>query len=387
MSNVILPLTARPAIPTNKYARNGKPVLSDLQQILAERVGQAAAWRQPEVFSACSALFAHGTVSPASQIPGSTLGTRTRWRFAFRTGSYALRLWVRMYVAPPTIDSAVVPYVTVKIYEDTLGATFVGEARTYSYGTGADSPFAFVNGEKLLEDWTVSPRTPITLKADQEYFGVVEDQDYARCIAVSVRTSAQATTTENGWPDPNVTGGGPIFDEHRTAVANMARAVWRGHGAPLFHYSAGVAAEVRTLASGVHRNLLDNASTTVTTATPGPQLDMRNRTTVGRTKGVPVRLRVYASGTAADTGTVRILNSAGATVMDCALNAGSARWYHTDGWLPATDAKYDVHYGGNAASLSVHAVSLYEYNHDGAAYSPPSSSSLAPIAALMTGGI
>ena len=30
MSTVILPLTARPAIPTNKYARNGKPVLSDL---------------------------------------------------------------------------------------------------------------------------------------------------------------------------------------------------------------------------------------------------------------------------------------------------------------------------------------------------------------------
>lgn len=384
MSDVIIPRSARAVIPTHKYARNGKPVLSDLQQILAERVGQAASWRQPEVFGAGGELGSGG----ASMIPASTAGTRTRWRFAFRAHPYALRLWCRFYVAPPTVGGAVSPYVTVKIYSDALLATLVGEARTYSYGTGADVPSAFVSGEKQVEDWTVTPRTPITLTPGAEYFGVVEDHDYARCIAVSLRTSQLASTTANGWPSTSIAGGGPVLDLDRSAVATMARAIWEGHAAKLFDWSAGVAGEERihVLASG-YVNLIDETSTTADDDTPGFAVDLHHHSTINRTKGVPVRLRVFAAGTAADTGAVVVVDSTGTVLMSCACDGGTARWYYTDGWLAEADGKYDIQWGGNASSFTVYAVAVYERNHDEPVYAPPTpSSSLAPIAALTTGG-
>ena len=378
MSDVILPRAARSAIPTNKYARNAKPVLSDLQQILAERVGQVAAWRQPEVF---------GDGGWFAGIPASASGTRTRWRFAFKAHPYALRLWVRFYIAPPT-PVAATPYVTVKLYSDALLTTLVGEARTYSYGSGGDVPAAFVDGEKQLEDWTLSTRPPITLTPGAEYFGVVEDRDYARCIAVSIRTTQLASTTENGWPSPNVAGGGPVVDADRSTVAVMARALWQGHCAKLVDWSTSVDSQARThLGAGTYTNLVDGSSTTADENTPGFSINLTGRTTIGRTKGVPVRARVFASGTAADTGMVRVVDSDGATLMAVACDGGSARWYYADGWLPAADQKIDLQWGGNASAFTVYAFTIYELNHDEPVYSPPSSSSLAPIAALLTGAI
>lgn len=387
MSIVIIPRAARPAIQTHKYARNGKPVLSDLQQLLAERIGQAASWRQPEAFGASCTLVNN---VGGSAIPASTSGTRTRWRFAFRAHPYARQMWVRFYVAPPT-PVAAVPYITVKIYSDTLLTTLVGEARTYSYGSGSDLPSVYVSGEKVLENWTVSPRTAITLTPGAEYFGVVEDHDYARCIAVSVRTSQLASTTENGWPATAVAGGGPVLDADRNAVAAMARAIWQGHAAKLVEWCASVDAEARTLAGGAnYTNIVDGTSTIVDTDSnsPGFSLALTRRSTIGRSKGIPVRMRVYAAGTAADTGTVRVVDPDTLdTLMECACDGGTARWYYTDGWLKPADAKIDIMLGGNASSLTVYAVTIYERNHDEPVYTPPApASSLAPIAALMTGG-
>jgi hypothetical protein len=386
VSVVIIPRAARPVIPTHKYARNGKPVLSDLQQLLAERIGQAATWRQPEVFGAGSVMNTDDADTD-SQLPASTSGTRTRWRFAFRAHPYALQLWVRFYVAPPT-PVAAVPYVTVKIYSDTLLTALVGEARTYSYATGSDVPSAYVSGEKILEDWTVSPRTPITLTPGAEYFGVVEDHDYARCIAVSVRTAPLASTTENGWPATTVAGGGPVLDADRNAVAVMARAIWQGHAAKLVDWAAGVDAEARTLAGGgAYTNIIDG-TTSASDDTAGFSLALSRRSTIGRTKGVPVRLRVFAAGTVADTGEVRVVEASGTVMFTVACDGGTARWYHVDSWLPAADAKYDLQVGGNGSSLTVYAATIYERNHDEPVYAPPvPTSSLAPMAALLTGAL
>ena len=99
-------------------------------------------------------------------------------------------------------------------------------------------------------------------------------------------------------------------------------------------------------------------------STPGVQLDLRYRTTLSRAAlGVPVRFWAYASSTVAnDTGTVQILDSTGAAKLTVPITGTTAKWYATDGYLPAIDAKYDLHYGGNTlGSLSVYATSLYEF--------------------------
>jgi len=112
------------------------------------------------------------------------------------------------------------------------------------------------------------------------------------------------------------------------------------------------------------KNLIDNTSTTVSASTPGVQLDLRYRTTLSRAAlGVPVRFWAYASSTvASDTGYVQILDSAGAAKLTVPITGTTAQWYATEGYLPATDAKYDAHYGGNTlGTLNVYAFTVHEY--------------------------
>jgi lysophospholipase L1-like esterase len=113
-----------------------------------------------------------------------------------------------------------------------------------------------------------------------------------------------------------------------------------------------------------YRNLIDNASTSVTANTIGAQLDMQYRTTLGRSLlGVPVRLRVWAVNTnAGEAQSVRLLNSAGSTLIEVSItDTGSPRWYVQDGYIPATDAKYDLHFGGATVMPTVYSISLEEY--------------------------
>lgn len=119
-----------------------------------------------------------------------------------------------------------------------------------------------------------------------------------------------------------------------------------------------------------YKNWIDDTSTTVNANTPGRTIDLRYRTTLSRqASGVPVRFKVFATNTAAgDTGAVLLLDSTGATMLAVSITGGGSSnldthgaWYVTDGYLPATLAKYDIHYGGNTAgTLYVKDFSLYE---------------------------
>lgn len=116
-----------------------------------------------------------------------------------------------------------------------------------------------------------------------------------------------------------------------------------------------------------YRNLIDNASTTVTANTIGAQLDMQYRTTLGRAAlGVPVRLRVWAVNTnAGEAQSVRLLGSDGDTLIEVSItDTGSPRWYVQDGYIPASDAKYDLHFGGATVMPTVYSISLEEFCDD-----------------------
>jgi hypothetical protein len=116
------------------------------------------------------------------------------------------------------------------------------------------------------------------------------------------------------------------------------------------------------------KNLIDDTSEVVTPDTPGVTLDLRNRTTLGRPQ-IPVRLKVFATNTiAGDTGVVVLLDSTGAAKVSVLITGGGSSnldthgaWYVSDGFLPATLAKYDLHYGDNTlGNLYVKDWSLYE---------------------------
>jgi len=117
------------------------------------------------------------------------------------------------------------------------------------------------------------------------------------------------------------------------------------------------------------KNLIDDTSTTVSASTPGAELDLRQHTTLSRAAlGVPVRLWVFAESTVAnDTGAVIIVDDAGATKLAVPITGTTAKWYAVDGWLPATDAKYDAHYGGNTlGTLKVYQFTLEPFGLLGA---------------------
>jgi hypothetical protein len=107
------------------------------------------------------------------------------------------------------------------------------------------------------------------------------------------------------------------------------------------------------------QNYHDDSSTTVSADTPGRTLDLRQWKTRARA-GVPVKFWVKAlTATPGDTGAVLLVDETGAAVLTVLIDNGPG-WYNTTGILPATRAKYDVHYGGNTVGiLAIKDWSLY----------------------------
>ncbi len=116
------------------------------------------------------------------------------------------------------------------------------------------------------------------------------------------------------------------------------------------------------------KNWHDDTSTTVSANTPGHTIDLRYRKTLSQS-GVHVRFKVYATNTVSgDTGAVLLLDSGGNVMLTVNITGGGSSnldthgaWYVTDGTLPATLDKYDIHYGGNTSgTLYVKDFALYE---------------------------
>lgn len=105
-------------------------------------------------------------------------------------------------------------------------------------------------------------------------------------------------------------------------------------------------------------NLIDQVSTNNTTSSPGKTLVLDNWATLSRGV-VPVQFWVYADeATIGDTGQVILLDDSDASVITVNIDDGPG-WYMETGELPATTAKYDVHFGNNKnATLVIKDFSL-----------------------------
>lgn len=385
MSGVNVPLYAKKPVDIKRWVRNTRAPIAQVQNLLAEMAGYAAYVRAPMRWRSPGMIYAAG----ASLIPTSQAAERERWHFPIHTSTYALYLWGRITLALQNAGSLADCYARVSLRSGVLATdTVLATADThwggYS-GTPSDVPSEWADFDFVLANPADSSDI-YEVTGETDYYLTVSELNYARIVSAELHEIALVPDTDNGYAPTNFADGSPIYDNDRAHVVSMARRTWKRHAVPLAHFHADT--DTRSIAAAATaRNPIDDSSTAVSAATPGYTLDMRNRTTLNRTSlGVPVEFRVYADGTDADTGTVKILDSSGTEMLSVAVDQGGPRWYLTQGYLPATLAKYDPRYGGNTlGALVLYDFTLIELDRLGDPVTGQLSATLDAITASATG--
>jgi hypothetical protein len=365
MTAITIPNTATPPIAQKQFIRNSRSPAAELQNMLAERMGYAAAVKPRMLASFGGALWSGG----ASSVAGSLVGTRKRWRFQFHSDSYCQFLRVHFVLARQDDAAAADCNVRMRVYSDAAMSTCVAQAK-HHYGASSsvptDAPSEF--GSAIVRLTDPDDGLPVDLTPDTDYWVEFEDVNYARMVSACVWEVPLPPDTDNGYASTNHSAGSPVLDSDRAKLADMGRNLHRRGGPILWCYSSNTdaTARVHTNASATYRNVIDDTSTTVGVTTPGVTLNLVSHATMRQqaTTGVPVRMWVYCANIEDDNGEIRLLDSTGATMLSVVCDAAATGWVEATGYLPATLAKYDLHYGGNTeGSLAVYAVTLYEYEH------------------------
>jgi hypothetical protein len=338
-------------IETALLVRNGFYPDAFLQLLLAQGANHAGRWRAKEV-----ARFSVPLTT--QQLPGTILGARDRWRFACHAGPFARTLAVQMLLGPRLeIEGQGVPYGQLAISD---AGGLLGTATVYggpTSSTAGDTPRWFATGRALLDDGAgaIAELTPST-----DYTGVVSDVD-ARLLAASVWEISLVPDSANGYLPQGFASGGPVLDAHRQDLAVAARALWRRGAAHAVNWSVDEQAAPRTFAAGIAaRNLLDPSLAVVSASSPGQALPFSYRGRVVVT-GAPHVMQVYAARGSAN-GTVTLRSSSGAILATTTITGGAA-WYSSGVFrAPSTaEGKCDVFAESAGGTLSVYAVSIYQY--------------------------
>lgn len=325
-----------------RWARNGLYPDARLQNQLAAMTNFASAFRRP-------CLFKHGT--PLASLPNGDV-TLQRWRWAWNTGDYAKNLVVQMLVACRAgveVDSA-----TSRLRVKDGSGTVIGDADVH-FGTipGApETPAYFSPAIAILQ----SGGAIVDLPTNTALYGEFIDLNGARIVAASVWETSDFTYLEE-----NKAALSPIYDADRSSVTTMLRNLWKHDPAPLINWSSetSTAAPVNNTVSA--RNVIDNATTTISSATPGWTLDLRYRRRL-RSSTVPCVFKAYGANGGSGTPPSVLLKDGSGTVLGTVSITGSAGWYSTTVNLPAAIAKYDIHHvGPSIGSVTTHAASLYQY--------------------------
>jgi hypothetical protein len=356
MTTVNIGLLAKLPIAVKRYARNTTPVSAEFQNILADSAGYIGSIRGLKQVFTWSA--------EPDDIPASSAGTRSRWRCAFHTAPFTQHIQVWLLVAKQDNGSASDPYVRCSLY-NAAGTSLLAKFERH-YGASSsttDIPSEWGFGYFTLQ--AGGPGTPLVeVDPDTDYTLLFEDVDYGRILSASVVELPYAPDTDNGYPSTDAGTGTAILDIDRGLIADIGRKVHKTWAAQLWNHTSDTDATARTFTT-TYTNLVDGSSTSVSSSTPGATIDLRHRTTIRMAAdGVPVKMRVYASSTGADTGTVRLKDSSGTTMLEASITGTTAAWYDAIGYLPASLAKYDLHGGGAAsATVTVYAVSVYELDY------------------------
>jgi hypothetical protein len=359
-------LVAQPASPrelapiqVNRWVRNGKHPNAEYENAKQEHINQLAMFRTKEVWS----VLAH--------MGGGQLGTNpeNRYRFAFHTGPLTHALVARVVCAPPWFPNNT-SNSNVKLHLYTAADESVLLSSTsFNYGPSplTGSAFGWAHLRVFEQIIDVAP--------DTDYYGLWQYVDFGRMFGATVFELASMTENYNGYLAQNIAAHGPVLDVYREKQMTLLKSLWKRGGGKVMNWSTdpsntswltgkqapNFTYKYTTSATGT--NILDLSSTAVSSSTPGWTFDMSGKKRLAQT-GVPVVMKAFgqmASGGA--NGIIEIKDSTGAVVAS--INAAfttTFSWQSVAFNLPATQAKYDIHFRTNGGvEFRLWAISIYEY--------------------------
>ena len=307
---------------------------------MCELANHIARYRMKEIAS-----FGMTTNVIASPVSSTT---RPRWRTRYRASPHVTAVYAYGWLAQSTLEAVSVdPYGLV---------TFTGGGTAELHYGAATVENANPDHCAVVHGFALSAGSFWSPTADTVYSVTVSDEQ-SRLVALTIYEVGVNLVEPF---DTGFAAGTPILDTDRSDLVLGARLLWKRQAAPLFTWTVDDQASPRTRTSATPINIIDNASTAVSTATVGYTLDLRRRSTIRRTT-VPCVLEAYIS-TDSGAGDVKLKDDTGAVVAEVS-NSGAAQWVTVTANLPATRAKYDLHYNGNGGNVaSVMAVSLRQYS-------------------------
>lgn len=347
MTTLLIPSSSRPPIQIRKHVRNGAHPDAELMALLAESANHAARWMSQEV---CSFGMPLDSIYAAE--------SAVRWRAAWHSSPFAKHLYVRFACVRQGkigFSHSADPYVKLTVTDATEATTYGTAEFHFGYSSSGDNddvPSGWGHVGLVLK----SSGTNATIPADTDLFLKIENTNDCRVISAMVWEISMGPDTANGYAAQNYAAFSPVMADDRGDVASVARDMWKHGAAKLWMQSHPGTAYLST----TYRNIIDRSSTTVSAATPGATLDLRNRTSKRlEASGVPVKMWVYGTATGA-SGAVGIHDSTGALIAEILVPVGSA-WSSATFYLPATVAKYDLLEKAGAGSITTDAVSLIQY--------------------------
>jgi hypothetical protein len=348
---------AQPPLPLDRYFRRTHAPDATAMSAMCEQMNAGILFRSKEVFSRVG-ILGSGAGVPVSS---AGAGARIRWRFAFHTGPYHHALFIRAFLYPQTSGFNSNSASVVDIYAASgtaLGALQV--ATPFYYG---NNPLNTLN----IAGWQYMKRVDqfVTgLLPDTDYYGLVYDQNDGIVQSISIADLQSMSNNYAGYLPQNFTQDSLILDEYRQNLVAPMPLLWKRGGASVFHWTVESDASPKTIAANTATNLMDGTSTTYGASILGYTLDMRGKARLSQAAtGVPVVIKAWMKCTTAASGVVHLRDSTGTIVatLTNTLGAGTVGYITATCNLPATSAKYYLTFQTSAGTLSVYAVSCYQY--------------------------
>lgn len=359
------PRTASPPIQRGRYTRNGQAPDIALINAMNMQTNQGVCYRTKEVFRATPSQY---MLYP---LPSSAGASRVRWRFAFRTGKYTHALRAVVVMSPQDTNQGANAYGRLDLATSTA-ATPVVETVNFYFGAAPGGTAGGTYGWDSIKAVTMY----LDVDPDTDYYATFTDVNYCRMLSACVHELSSMTEHFSGYLPQNLAAGSDVLETYRRNLVTLQYNLWRRGGATVLNYTSdgddaaapyGTAPLVTT--SLTARNLIDDTSTAVSAATPGYTLDMTGKERLSQSStGVPCVMKAFGvMGSGSNLGRVYLKDSSGTTVASILdVWNSTAGWQSTTFNLPASAAKYDLHYA-RAASTDVGnpfqlcAVSIYEY--------------------------
>jgi hypothetical protein len=341
---VSLSIAYPPLIRHRKYIRNGMYPTTQFYAQAVTAENHITAFRKKCLFE--RRLFLGNT---------ATSGSDARYRFHTGYGTTKLIAHVLLCRAAPS---------TVGTNDDptlALSVTIPGGATTsFDSAHAGSNETAITDAPNEFSVW----RGEIAVDPNTTYTGLITGTLGYRVAGITIYEESDGAldSSVNYYNSMTPSSGLKVFDAHRQRLLQGLSNMWGKNGGLHVDWSLeNAASRVRTSATFI--NLIDNTETGTPTAnSAGWTLDLGSRTTVSRIV-VPCVLAVYGSVAGGGSGTVRLIDTGGATLGSITINSATPQWWTATANLVASVGKF---YAPQLASdgvnsLSVSALSLYEY--------------------------